>query len=423
MKLEEFFKDHEIPLTGKTLVVAASGGPDSMALIDLLCKLREKYQFKVVAAHYDHQLRADSDNEKDVLSYYCQAKKVQLINGTWDKKDHPKTGLEAAARAFRYRFLIKSVHEVQGDYLLTAHHGDDLLENILLKLIRSGNPEEMNGLQAVGKMYGVTLLRPLLAYSKQELLNYNVKNQIKFVEDETNFEDETMRNRLRHHVIPLLKQENEHLLDNGLRFSQAMATLSDLSKQKVEEIGPAEHFLGQFYRLPVEKMHSFTEKEQNYYWQNFIWQKYGVRSGDELSGFTLKKYQNYFYLWSNQVKSVASFEKIKLDQEFEFQNRKFVLTTNKKALPLYGDFWSSETEFFAGNLPSGSRLIIKNGQHVKSKKMFAQAAIPGFLRSFCLTIFDQKQRPIFVEKTYQNQTYDHFAKHYYLYDLKKQSET
>lgn len=63
----------------------------------------------------------------------------------------------------------------KADYLLTAHHGDDLLENILLKFIRSGNPEEMNSLQAVGVMHGVSLLRPLLAYSKQELFEYDRK--------------------------------------------------------------------------------------------------------------------------------------------------------------------------------------------------------------------------------------------------------
>ena len=294
MKLEDFFIEHKLSLENKTLVVAASGGPDSMALIDLLTKLRDKYHFNIVAAHFDHQLRSDSATEIKVLEKYAKNKKIQLINGIWDKKDHPNSGVEAAAREARYHFLSEVVREHHGDYLLTAHHGDDLLENILLKLIRSGNPDEMNSLQAVGKMHEIVLLRPLLAYSKKELLDYNLKNQIDFVEDSTNFEDETMRNRLRHHVIPLLKKESPHLVDNALRFSEDEKILSTLSRRTVEEIGQPEQFLDYFYRLPMVKLGALSSREQKFYWQDFIWRKFGVRVGNDLSGFTLKKYQQYF---------------------------------------------------------------------------------------------------------------------------------
>ena len=119
--------------------------------------------------------------------------------------------------------MTKVVKEINADYLLTAHHGDDLLENILLKLIRSGNPEEMNSLQEVGKMNGVPLLRPLLSYSKKELLEYDKAHQLNFIEDSTNQEDSTIRNRLRHHIVPFLKAENPDLLENALRYSHEMS--------------------------------------------------------------------------------------------------------------------------------------------------------------------------------------------------------
>ena len=118
------------------------------------------------------------------------------------------------------------------NYLLTAHHGDDLLENILLKFIRSGNPEEMNSLQDIGSMHGVVLLRPLLAYSKQELLEYDQEREIDYVIDSTNTEDETVRNRLRHHVVPLLKEENPNLISNALRFSEKMSPFPDSAMRK-----------------------------------------------------------------------------------------------------------------------------------------------------------------------------------------------
>lgn len=401
-------------------MIAASGGPDSMALIDMLVKLKDKYQFHIIAAHFDHQLRSDSVTEIKILEKYAKNKKIQLINGFWDKKDHPNSGVEAAARKARYHFLSEVVREYHGDYLLTAHHGDDLLENILLKLIRSGNPDEMNSLQAVGKMHGIILLRPLLAYSKKELLDYNLKNQISFVEDSTNFEDETMRNRLRHHVIPLLKKESPHLVDNALRFSEDEKVLSTLSRRTVEEIGHPERFLDFFYRLPIVELETLSSKEQKFYWQDFIWQKFSVRVGDDLSGFTLKKYQRYFYLWPNDLSSSENFFEISPDQEFVFQNRKFVLKTEKTNLSLVGDFWSRDNIFFAGNLPAGSRLLLKSGQHAKAKKMFAQSAIPNDLRQFCIAIFNSKKEAIFVEKTYQDQTFIDQAQHYFLYHLKNE---
>lgn len=150
------------------------------------------------------------------------------------------------------------------DYLLTAHHGDDLLENILLKLIRSGNPEEMNSLQSVGKMRGITLLRPLLAYSKQELVEYDQKHRINYVVDSTNQEDETMRNRLRHHVIPLLKKENSNLLINALRFSKKMIQLTELVNEQVADIGQVEPFLGA-WRVKTDKLINLSATEKIFF--------------------------------------------------------------------------------------------------------------------------------------------------------------
>ena len=216
MKINDFFEDNGIELNNKKFLVAASAGPDSMALLDML----QKMKVRVIAAHFDHQLRSDSKNETKILQEYCKKYDIPLFTAVWAKDEQPAAGIEAAARDARYAFLTQIAKKEKADYLLTAHHGDDLLENILLKFIRSGNPEEMNSLQAVGVMHGVSLLRPLLAYSKQELFEYDRKNGIEFITDSTNNEDETMRNRLRHHVVPLLKKENPALNRTFLQITR-----------------------------------------------------------------------------------------------------------------------------------------------------------------------------------------------------------
>ena len=134
MKILNFFNQNNISLENKKLVVAASGGPDSMALVDMLCRLNKKFELKIIVAHFDHQLRSDSDKETSLLQNYCDQNNLLLENGSWPVNKHPNVGLEAAAREARYTFLIKIVKKYNADYLLTAHHGDDLLENILLKL-------------------------------------------------------------------------------------------------------------------------------------------------------------------------------------------------------------------------------------------------------------------------------------------------
>lgn len=415
MKIINFFKEHEIELTDKKLLVAASAGPDSMALLDMLVRLRQKLHYQVIAGHFDHQLRKDSEQETVILQKYCAAQKVPLFTAKWDKQ--PGVGIEAAARDARYAFLTEVAKAQGADYLLTAHHGDDLLENILLKFIRSGNPEEMNSLQAVGQMHGVVLLRPLLVYSKHELLEYDQKRQIDFIIDSTNKEDETMRNRLRHHVVPLLRKENPNLIANALRFNQKMDELADFADEKIAEIGQVEQFLNA-YRISSEKLANLSATERTFFWQKTIWQKYQRRVNQNLADFSVSEYQSYFYLFKKEKWPVVSPKTIKLDQPFIFENRKLLLTVAKRPTEIaLGDFWFKENAAFtAGSLMPGQKLLLKNGHFSKAKKKFAENAIPLTLRPCCLTIYADSE-PVWVEKTYQNQNWIPDAKHYFLYEL------
>lgn len=420
MKILNFFNQNNISLKNKKLVVAASGGPDSMALVDMLCRLNKGFELKIIVAHFDHQLRSDSDKETSLLQNYCDQNNLPLENGSWPVNKHPNVGLEAAAREARYTFLIKIVKKYNADYLLTAHHGDDLLENILLKLIRSGNPQEMNSLQMAGKMQGITLLRPLVTFSKKELLDYDHRHNIAYIEDSTNQLDDTMRNRIRHHVVPLLKKENSRILENALRYSIEQTTLTSLANQEITAVCDVEPFLEIAYRLKENKIKAFTDKQKLYFWRSFIWKKWHRRVNEHLTGYDLINYQGYFYLVPNDLPKISNLkEEIILDKIFTFRGEKFFISQdNKKEWPISGEFWSASSKFYIGSISSTDRLLLKDGHHVKPKKKFAQAKIPALLRAYCLSVFDENGQIIFVEKTFKEQVWKKNGKQYFLYQLK-----
>ena len=416
MQIDNFFKENHLPLTGKTLVVAVSGGPDSLALLDLLYQIKKRYHFKLISAHLDHQLRPDSLEEEKVISAYCVNKGIQSVNGIWPQNLHPATGIEAAARKYRYNFLVKVMQQHQGDYLLTAHHMDDLLENILLKFIRSGYPSEMNSLKPISKIQGMTLLRPLLSKKKEDLLLYDHKRQISYVIDKTNNEDDTLRNKLRHHVIPLLKKENKQVGRNALRFSQQVSLLTAIANNSFAQLKQPEPFLGIAYRLEISALEDLSNEEKTAFWQNFIWHKWHERVNKNLANFTLIAYQGFFYLF-NKLPALPITQKVNVGQKFSFNNRKFLLSLkSEESLKLIGQFVAeNKKQIRVGSIRPGTKLLLQNGNHARSKKKFAQSRIPNILRPYCLTIY-AGDKVVFIERTYSNQMVSSNETNYFLYE-------
>ena len=416
MQIDNFFKENHLPLTGKTLVVAVSGGPDSLALLDLLYQIKKRYHFKLISAHLDHQLRSDSLEEEKVITAYCKNKNIQLVNEIWPQNIHPVTGIEAAARKYRYNFLVKVMQQNQGDYLLTAHHMDDLLENILLKFIRSGYPSEMNSLKPISKIQGMTLLRPLLSKKKEDLLLYDHKRQISYVIDKTNNEDDTLRNKLRHHVIPLLKKENKQVGRNALRFSHQVSLLTAIANNSFAQLKQPEPFLGIAYRLEISALEDLSNEEKTAFWQNFIWHKWHERVNKNLANFTLIAYQGFFYLF-NKLPALPITQKVNVGQKFSFNNRKFLLSLKpEKSQKLIGQFVAeNQKQIRVGPIKPGTKLLLQNGNHARSKKKFAQSSIPNILRPYCLTIY-AGDKVVFIERTYSNQMVSSNETNYFLYE-------
>ncbi|GAA2971968.1 tRNA lysidine(34) synthetase TilS [Lentilactobacillus parakefiri] len=207
---------------GQPVVVAVSTGVDSMTLLHLLAHLPPAVRPTIVVAYVDHQLRDQSVDETHYITSYCSEHGLMLKQAIWPKDDHPETGIEAAARTFRYRFFENVLRETGSDCLLTAHHGDDLVETVIMKLVRGGQLASLTGIRETRPFSSAKIIRPLLPFGKQQLRSYAQVKGIKWFEDETNRQLSVERNRIRQGVMPLLKAENPQLLPHVLSYTNQL---------------------------------------------------------------------------------------------------------------------------------------------------------------------------------------------------------
>ena len=212
--LENLLKEND------TLVVATSGGPDSMALLDIICSYKKKLKLKIIVAHVNHNVREESDEEEKLVEKYASYQ--QLIFEKMKIKQVINNNFEMEARKIRYEFFEKIIKKYNAKYLFTAHHGDDLIETILMRLSRGSVLKGYKGIPTETKKDNYIVIRPLLWLEKKDLINYVEKNNIEYAVDYTNNLDDHTRNRFRHNVLPFLKEENNNVHLKYKKFSDEL---------------------------------------------------------------------------------------------------------------------------------------------------------------------------------------------------------
>lgn len=223
-KLTEFIRRYDMLQPGDRVVCAVSGGADSVALLFAFYLLAEKLGVQVSAAHFNHHLRgAESDRDEDFVRELCSRFDIPLHLGGGEIIPGKK-GLEAAAREARYAFL-----KTLPGKLATAHTADDNAETVLMHLVRGTGLKGLGGIMPVNG----NLIRPMLGITRQEVEDFLAEYHLTYVTDSSNAGDAFLRNRLRHQVMPLLKQENPRLAENVSQMAmrlradeQALAALS-----------------------------------------------------------------------------------------------------------------------------------------------------------------------------------------------------
>ncbi|HPT69821.1 MAG TPA: tRNA lysidine(34) synthetase TilS [Syntrophomonas sp.] len=220
---------------GDKIIVAVSGGPDSMALLHILWELSLESSFSLVVAHINHGLRPQAGQEQEFVEEHCQRLEIPCYTKTIDVRElarQTKTSLEDAGRQARYGYFNELLQELQADAIATAHHQDDQAETVLLHLLRGAG---MPGLRGIMPRNG-KLIRPLLHQSKQNLLNYLQKNQISYCIDQSNQDQTFLRNRIRHQLIPLLQNEyNPRIAENLSRLAEIIRADNDFLEQIMQQ--------------------------------------------------------------------------------------------------------------------------------------------------------------------------------------------
>ena len=198
------------------IVVAVSYGPDSMMLLDVIKSFYKEN--KIVCAHVHHNHRKESDMEALELESYCKKNditfEIMKIKGYKNNKF-----TEEEARNKRYEFFNELMKKHESKYLFTAHHGDDLVETILMRLSRGSSLKGYSGISFMSKRGSYNLVRPLLYVTKEDVLTYCDNNKISYAVDKSNLDNDYTRNRYRNNVLPLLKEENKNVHTQYLKFS------------------------------------------------------------------------------------------------------------------------------------------------------------------------------------------------------------
>ena len=217
------------------IVIGVSAGPDSMALLHQVINNSNK---SIVCAHINHNVRQSSKEEEAYLKNYCQINNIIFESMKIDK--YTLSNFENEARIKRYHFYEEILKKYHSHTLLLAHHGDDLIETVLMKIIRGSNLEGYAGIKTYSHQKDYTIIRPLLNLTKEDIIKYNKENNIKYYHDETNDDINYTRNRIRKNVLPILKKEDSNIHQKFLKYSNTLQEyynyVEDIIKDKINDI-------------------------------------------------------------------------------------------------------------------------------------------------------------------------------------------
>jgi len=268
---------HNFPfLNGKKLLLATSGGIDSMVMVHLFQQLN----YKIAIAHCNFQLRGlESFDDQNFVQDYAAANDVPVFITQFDAKafaEDYKLSTQVAARELRYNWFYELLETEKYDYILTAHHADDNLETFLINLSRGTGLDGLTGIPEQNDK----VMRPLLALSQQEIQNYAELNAVQWREDSSNASDKYLRNKIRHHLLPMFKELNPNFLTSFQKtqgyLQEAALMVEDATIMIYQQVASQEEESIKFDIKQLKKLPNY--KSYLYQWLN----EFGFTAWDDI---------------------------------------------------------------------------------------------------------------------------------------------
>ena len=366
---KEYFKKHS------KVVLALSGGLDSMFLFYLLSTYQKELGIELILAHVNHKQRRESDWEENELRRLADVAGLPIYITSFSGDFS-----EARAREFRYDFFRKIMKEVGATALVTAHHADDQVETILMRLIRGSRLRHLTGIKESQVVDDIEIIRPLLHFHKKDF------PPIFHFEDQTNRENSYFRNRIRNRYLPELEKENPRirtaLLNLGSEISDYQVAITELSEQiDVEDLNELfayskqtqgvllQNYLNQFPDLNLTKS-QFDEVRQ------ILARKSQYRHPLK-NGYELIKEYHHFRVCKISPQADEKEDELVLHYQNQVQHKGYLFSFG---IPIEGDavqkiMVSRETSVHIRYRKPGDVLLI-NGHRKKLRRLFIDLKIP-----------------------------------------------
>ena len=238
-----------------TITIGCSAGPDSMALLHYLINNTKN---KIICCHINHNVRKESMDEEIFLKDYC--KKNNIIFESMTIKEYIKNNFENEAREKRYTFYEEILIKYNSKHLFLAHHGDDLIETVLMKLSRGSDLEGYAGIKEISRKNNYYIIRPFLKYTKEDLIKYNEINNIPYYIDKSNENTKYTRNRYRKNILPLLKKENPNIHKKFLKYSNTILEYNEYIEKTLDKIIPTIYQNNNIDIIEFNKQDPFIKK-------------------------------------------------------------------------------------------------------------------------------------------------------------------
>jgi tRNA(Ile)-lysidine synthase len=384
-------KEERLLEEGEHVLVAVSGGIDSMTLLYVLRKFSPLLKIKITAAHLDHRIRESSRRDREFVERICRQWNIPVETSEVDVpslwKDSGKT-LEEIAREVRYDFLKRTAKKVGASKIALAHHKNDLLETVVHRLIRGTGPLGLACISPKREEF----IRPFLVFKRSEIEEYARKNNVPYVVDETNYNVKYTRNFIRHRIVPLMKELNPTVEDAVYRLVSVTHLLRNFVERTVQDFVERNVYFYKDYAVFVEPEDLFLFLEVTRW---VLKEMYGrVPEYEKLIG-TLKSKR--VELWSG----------IFVERSFGYVAVGKTVFKKKYRVEVKGDMLEMEgfkirvvnnrndMKFWVRNRKEGDRIIV-NGRERKLKDVFIEKKVPTFYRDRVPLLVDEEDRVLWV---------------------------